>query len=89
VLDSFDRRSASRETGLVRGPREHCDSVWLGGFARYAAPGVPDLCFELQETVWIDGDRIRKMDDRYDAAAIADIEAYLREHGAKLGITLG
>lgn len=53
------------------------------------APGVPDLRFELEETVWLDGERIRRMEDRYDAATIADLEAYLREHGAKLGITLG
>ncbi len=89
VLDHFDRRFASREIGIVSGPREQGDSVWLRGFARYVAPGVPDLRFELEETVWLDGDRIRRMEDRYDAATIADLETYLREHGAKLGITLG
>lgn len=89
VLDNFDRRFASREIGLVSGPREEGDSVWLRGFARYVAPGVPDLYFELEETIWLDGDRIRKMEDRYDAAAIADLEAYLRDHGATLGMAPG
>jgi hypothetical protein len=28
------------------------------------------------------------MEDRYDAATIADLETYLRDHGAKLGIAL-
>jgi hypothetical protein len=88
VLDNFDRRFASREIGLVSGPREEGDSVSLRGFARYVAPGVPDLYFELDMTVWLDGDRIHKMEDRYDAATIADLETYLRDHGAKLGIAL-
>jgi len=89
VLDNFDRRFASREIGIVSGPREQGDSVSLRGFARYAAPGVPDLYFELEVSAWFDEGRIHKMEDRYDAAAIADIEAYLRDHGAKLGIVPG
>ena len=31
VLDNFDRRFASREIGLISGPREEGDSVWLRG----------------------------------------------------------
>jgi len=89
VLDNFDRRFAAREIGIVSGPREQGDSVSLRGSARYVAPGMPDLRFELDETVWLDGDRIRRMEDRYDPATVANLEAYLREHGAKLGITLG
>ncbi|HVP29691.1 MAG TPA: nuclear transport factor 2 family protein [Myxococcota bacterium] len=86
VLDAFDRRFASREVSLVEGPREQGDSVWLRGAARYAAPGVPDLRFELEETAWFEGDRIGRLEDRYDAATRSALETYLRAHGAKLGL---
>ena len=89
VLDNFDRRFASREIGLVSGPREVGDSVWLRGSARYTAAGVPDLYFELDIHVAFDGDRIRSMEDSYDAKTIADLQTYLRDHGAKLGIATG
>ena len=89
VLDNFDRRFASREIGLISGPREEGDSVWLRGSVRYTAAGVPDLYFELDIHVAFDGDRIRAMEDTYDAATIAALQTYLREHGAKLGIAVG
>jgi len=85
VLDAFDRRFASREVSLIAGPREDGDAVWIRGGARYTAPGVPDLYFELEETATFAGERIRLLEDRYDAETIARMQAYLREHGAKLG----
>jgi hypothetical protein len=88
VLDDFDRRFASREPSLVAGPRQQGNSVWLRGGVRYTAPGVPDLYFELEETLWFDGERIRRLADRYDEATLAALVAYLREHGPKLGIAL-
>ncbi len=84
VLDAFDRRFATRELILVEGPRESGDSVWIRGGVRYTAPGVPDLYFELEEEVWFDGDRIRRLEDRYDEATRAALLAYLAAHGAKL-----
>jgi len=89
VLDGFDRRFASREVSLVEGPREENDSVWLRGGARYTAPGLPDLYFELEETAAFSGERIRRLEDRYDAANASVMADYLRAHGAKLGLTTG
>jgi hypothetical protein len=86
VLNGFDRRFASRTVSVLEGPREDADSVWVRGAARYTAPGVPDLEFALEETAWFEGDRIRRLEDCYDAATVARVEAYVREHGAKLGI---
>ena len=86
VLDGFDRRFASREIGLVEGPREQDGAVWIRGRVLYTAPGVPDLAFELEETAAFDGERIRRLEDRYDPETLRAIEAYLGEHGAKLGI---
>lgn len=89
VLDGFDRRFATREVLLREGPREDGDAVWVRGGARYRASGVPELYFELEETAVFDGDRIRRLEDRYEAAEIERMQAYLREHGAKLGIAVG
>jgi len=86
VLDGFDRRFASREVELVEGPREEGGAVWLRGRARYCAEGVPELVFELEETAHFAGERIRRLEDRYDAANREIIERYLAAHGAKLGI---
>lgn len=86
VLDGFDRLFAAREVGLVDGPRETADSVWLRGRGLYRAPGVPDFAFEVEETAWFDGDRIRRLEDRYDAATQAAMDAYRAAHGAKLGL---
>jgi hypothetical protein len=86
VLDAFDRRFATREVKLLEGPREDGDSVWIRGAAIYTAAGVPDLCFELEEQAWFDGDRIRRLEDRYERRQAEALRAYAREHGAKLGI---
>jgi hypothetical protein len=88
VLDGFDRRFASREVSLVEGPRDESGAVWIRGRARYTAPGVPDLEFELEETAWFEDGRIRRLEDRYDDATLRALEAYVREHGAALGLGL-
>jgi len=88
VLDGFDRRFESREIALLEGPREEGDSVWIRGSATYRAAGVPDLVLVLDETAWFDGDRIRRLEDRYEPEMVDALVAYLREHGPKLGISL-
>lgn len=89
VLDRFDRRFDSREVALVEGPREDGDTVWLRGSATYRAEGVPELTFELEETAAFEGDRIRRLEDRYDAETERKVADYLARHGAKLGIATG
>ncbi len=86
VLDGFDRRFQSREIGLVSGPRENERSVWIRGSALYTAAGVPNLRFELEETVTFAGDRIVRLEDRYDAEAIRTVTDYAAAHGKKLGL---
>ncbi len=71
---------------LVAGPREQDGSVWLRGSAHYTAPGVPKLDFELEETAFFEGERIKRLVDDYDEANTQRIVAYLRDHGSKLGI---
>jgi ketosteroid isomerase-like protein len=86
ILDRFDRRFASRAVDLVEGPTEQGDAVWIRGRATYTAEGAPELSFVLEETATFDGDRIRRLEDRYEDAEEARVMAYLAEHGARLGI---
>ncbi len=88
VLDRFDRRFESREIALLEGPREDDDSVWIRGTATYRAKGVPDFVLELEETVHFEGDRIRRLEDDYQPAMKQKIATYLKNHGAKLGISM-
>lgn len=88
VLDSFDRRFATRELKLLEGPREQGDEVWIRGVALYSAAGVPDFALELEETARFEGERICRLEDRYTPEMREVAEAYLQEHGEKLGIGL-
>lgn len=87
ILDRFDRRFDSRELTLLEGPTEDGDSVWIRGSATYRSEGVPEFVLELEETVHFDGDRIRLLEDRYESAMQQAVDTYLKEHGAKLGIS--
>ena len=86
LVDRFDRRFESREVALLEPPRAEGDSVWIRGSATYRAAGVPDLVLELEETASFDGDRIRRLEDRYQPSMEKALRAYLEEHGPKLGI---
>jgi len=86
VLDGFDRRFATRTTALVDGPHEEGDTVRLRGRVAYTAPGVPDCCFELEESATFRGDRICRLADRYDAATVKAVVDYAHAHGAALGL---
>jgi len=86
VLDRFDRRFESRELALLEGPKEVGDSVWIRGSATYRAKGVSEFVLELEETVTFSGDRICRLEDRYEPAMAEAIAAYLKAHGGKLGI---
>ncbi len=88
ILDRFDRRFRSREIALLEGPKEDDESVWIRGSATYRADGVPDFVLELEETAYFEGDRIRRLEDRYEPEMKRRISSYLKEHGEKLGISL-
>jgi hypothetical protein len=86
ILDGFDRHFDERKVGLLEGPTEQAGRVWLRGSARYRKAGVPELGFELEETAWFDGDRIRRLEDRYDPANERAVAAWLERHGAAIGL---
>src|SRR5262245_1452645 len=86
VLDRFDRRFASRRIEVLEAPREEGDSVRVRGRAIYTADGAPELAFELEEIARFSGDRIRHLEDVYPPAEEERLAAYLKAHGARLGI---
>ena len=86
VTARFDRRFESREVGLLEGPREQGDAVWLRGRATYCAPGVPAFALDLEETAHFEGDRIARLKDRYEPAMKKQLEDYTARYGAKLGL---
>jgi len=88
VLDRFDRRFESRELALLDGPTERGQEVRIRGSATYRAPGVPDLVLVLEEIVTFEGDRIVRLEDRYETEMKEELEAYIEAHGAGLGIEL-
>ncbi len=88
VLDRFDRRFETREIALLEGPTEDGESVRIRGSATYRAKGVPDFNVDLEETVFFEGDRIRRLEDHYQPAMKQSIVTYLEKHGEKLGISL-
>jgi hypothetical protein len=88
VLNDFDRCFESRELTPLEGPVEKESAVWLRGRATYRAPGVPDFDLELEESLHFEGDLIVKLVDVYTPEMKSACEAYLKEHGAKLGIDL-
>ncbi len=85
VLDGFDRRFASREVALVGAPREDGAAVSIRGRVVCTTERAPRLEFELEEIATFDDDgRIRRLEDRYDAATIRALEDYIRAHGKAL-----
>jgi hypothetical protein len=86
ILDRFDRRFESRELALLDGPKETGDAVWIRGTATYRAAGVPPFVLELEETATFDGDRIRRLEDRYEPAMEKAVAEYVKAYGERLGI---
>lgn len=86
VTDGFDRRFASRDLALLEGPHEEDGAVWVRGRADYRSPRAPDLSFELEETARFEGDRIRRLEDRYAPATVERLLAYAAAHGPALGL---
>jgi hypothetical protein len=86
VLDRLDRRFETREGALLEGPRTDGNTVWIRGRVVYRAAGVPDAVVEVEEIARFRGDRICRLEDRYDAGMRERMAAYLASYGEKLGI---
>jgi len=84
-LDSFDRRFDVREAPeIIEGPRITDDSVWIRWRVTYRVEGAPPLVLEGEETAVMEGDRIRRLEDRVTDEMVATLDAWMQQHGDKL-----
>jgi len=84
-LDGFDRRFDIRDNPeMVEGPRVEDHSVWIRWRVTYKVEGAPPLVLEGEETAVMDGDRIRRLEDRFTDQMAADLDNWMRKHGDKL-----
>jgi hypothetical protein len=84
-VDSFDRRFDSRELLMIEGPEERGDAVWLRWRVTYTKAGAPPFSIDGEETAVFEGDRIKRLEDRFAPNAAKDMMAWMQEHGSKLG----
>jgi hypothetical protein len=83
-LDSLDRRFESRELQLLEGPEERDGRVWIRWRATYRSPSVSELVIEGEETAAFDGDRIRRLEDRFAPGTGERVLAFMEAHAARL-----
>jgi hypothetical protein len=50
-------------------------------------PQIIDQPQDLSEQVYFEGDRICRLEDRYEPKMVQGIADYFKEHGEKLGIS--
>ncbi len=84
-VDALDRRFDVREVRLVEGPTQKDGTIWFRWAGTYRRAGLPDFHLEGAETVWFEGDRIRRLEDDISDEMHAQAAAYLVEHGDRLG----
>ena len=65
TLDNFDRRFDSRELDMLEGPLERDGGVWIRWRVTYRAADAPELVMEGEERAHFEGDRIRRLEDRF------------------------
>ena len=83
-LDLLDRRFEARGLELLEGPTETENTVWFAWRATYTTPGLPELVIEGEETVIDEGDRIRRLEDRFAPEAAKLAIEYLTGHAPHL-----
>ncbi len=83
-LDGFDRRFDSRELELLEGPQDRDGAVWIRWRGTYRVAGAPPMVIEGEETATFDGDRISRLEDRFNDDSARGALAWFEEHGGKL-----
>ncbi len=83
-VNGFDRRFDTRELDLLEGPLERDGGVWMRWRVTYRVAGAPDLVLPGEETAWFEGDRIRRLEDRFGPEAGPTSQQYFEAHGEKL-----
>jgi hypothetical protein len=83
-VDAFDRRFPRRALELLEGPVLRQERVWLRWRASYSGPGVPELVLDGEESAEFEGDRIRRLEDRFPPEASGIAETWFRAYSSRL-----
>ncbi len=84
ILDTFDRRFESRDLELLDGPNEQDGAVWVRWRVVYRVGTAPALVVEGEETANFEGDRIRRLEDRFTDESVKEVTRWLEEHGSQM-----
>ncbi len=83
-VDGFERRFETRELEILEGPELEGNSVWLRWRGSYRSPGLAELVIDGEETAVFEGDRIRRLEDRFPPEASPITEAWFEANGSRL-----
>jgi hypothetical protein len=83
-VNAFDRRFPVRKLQLLEGPTLRQGRVWLRWRVTYAGPGLPELVLDGEEAALFEGDRIRRLEDRFPPEASPIAEMWFRSFGKQL-----
>ena len=84
TLDTFDRRFESRDLQILDGPNERDGGVWIRWRVVYRAGTAPPLVMEGEETAYFEGNRIRRLEDRFTGESAKEAVRWLEEHGSHM-----
>jgi hypothetical protein len=83
-VDTFDRRFEGREPEILEGPELRDGAVWFRWRNTYRVAGAPPFVMEGEETARFQGDRIARLEDRFEAQAAEKLGAWMGANAAKL-----
>lgn len=83
-VDSLDRRFQKREVQLLEGPALVEGAVWFRWRASYRSEGVPELVIDGEERVEFEGDRIRRLTDRFPLETGSIFEHWMSHYANRL-----
>ena len=83
-VDSFDRRFDSRELEMLEGPEERDGAVWIRWKVTYRVGDAPPMSMGGEETAEFEGDRIRRLADRFGEDTGETVAAWMGEHAGKM-----
>jgi hypothetical protein len=83
-LDGFDRRFPTRRLEMLEGPELREGGVWFRWRASYSGPELPELVLDGIEIATFEGDRIRRLEDRFALEMSSLTEHWFSHYGSRL-----
>ena len=81
---ALDRRFDVRIPEVLAGPETRSDGVWMRYALRLRREGLPELAFEGEHLARFAGGRLTAIEETLPPGAGERVDAFLREHGARL-----